>query len=103
MIKKKSVDILWISIRNIELRCSTIRDSYIPQSRSISWRLIHHITHMKITSWFYDNCGTAFIISNEARDPRIQIIFAFSYTINGEASGFICFCPELITLAFCLP
>lgn len=45
MIDKKSVNMLWIGIRNIELRSRTIRNANFPQCGPISWRLMHEIAH----------------------------------------------------------
>ncbi|KAF5789960.1 hypothetical protein HanXRQr2_Chr09g0377421 [Helianthus annuus] len=36
------------------------------------------------------------VVSKKSRDPRIQIIFSTSYTLNGEISTAISFTPKLI-------
>ncbi|MFS7967930.1 hypothetical protein Hanom_Chr09g00791641 [Helianthus anomalus] len=38
------------------------------------------------------------VVSKKSRDPRIQIIFSTSYTLNGEISTAIGFTPKLIIL-----
>uniref|UniRef100_A0A7C8ZXB0 Uncharacterized protein n=1 Tax=Opuntia streptacantha TaxID=393608 RepID=A0A7C8ZXB0_OPUST len=103
MVDIKFVDKLWVRIRNKEFSSRAIRDSNLPQSRPISWGFINKFTHINDMPCCYVNSGIVFVVSNEARDPSIQIVAPWPYVVDFEMTFIIRSCPELIPLTFPLP
>ena len=53
---------------------------------------------MKKRTWGYGEDSIVPILSNESRNPSIEIIVPTTYIINWEVAFLVCDCPELISL-----
>lgn len=49
-------------------------------------------------TWSDGDDVIVFIVANKTRNPCIEIVLAWSYSIYVKESFFICSCPELIVL-----
>ena len=94
-------DMPWFSSQKMDqyfdLLYKTASFNYYKQYKSLQTVLHKERVTIK-TTCCYVNSGIVFVVSNEARDPSIQIVAPWPYVVDFEMTFIIRSCPELISL-----